>query len=159
MQSDAPPATTQSHTFAVASHDVCMNCHLTDPGQSAPGVSDNVSLVIDELNQWAATQAPAALQTNSGANNGVAIWEYTTPGGLIWQTNSAGYVTGWTLADQVNFSGPNAAGQALIPDNIKKARFDLYLVVNDGSLGAHNWIFALNLLSAAQNLVAQELYP
>ncbi len=159
MQSDAPPATTQSHTFAVASHDVCMNCHLTDPGQSAPGVSDNVSLVIDELNQWAATQAPAALQTNSGANNGVAIWEYTTPGGLIWQTNSAGYVTSWTLADQVNFSGPDAAGQALIPDNIKKARFDLYLVVNDGSLGAHNWIFALNLLSAAQNLVAQELYP
>jgi hypothetical protein len=154
MQPDAPPANTLSHMFEVASHDVCMNCHLTDPGQSAPGVSDNVSLVIDELNQWAATKAPAALRTN-----GTVIWEYTTPGGLIWQTNSAGYVTSWTLADQVNFSGPDAAGQALIPANIKKARFDLYLVVNDGSLGAHNWIFALNLLSAAQNLVAQELYP
>jgi hypothetical protein len=110
--------------------------------------------VIDELNQWAATQAPAALRTN-----GTVIWEYTTPGGLVWQTNSAGYVTSWTLADQVNFSGPDAAGQALIPDNIKKARFDLYLVVNDGSLGAHNWIFALNLLSAAQTLVTQELNP
>jgi hypothetical protein len=154
MQPDTPPATTLSHTFEVASHDVCGNCHLTDPGQSAPGVSDNVSLVIDELNQWAATRAPAALRTN-----GTVIWEYTTPGGLIWQTNSAGYVTTWTLADQVNFSGPNAAGQALIPDNIKKARFDLYLVVNDGSLGAHNWIFSLNLLSAAQNLIYQELYP
>jgi hypothetical protein len=129
-----------------------MNCHLSDPGQSAPGVSDNVSLVIDELNQWAATAAPAALQTN-----GVVAWEYTTPGGLIWQTNQTGQVTSWTLADQVNFSGPNTAGQALIPDNIKKARFNLYLVVNDGSLGAHNWIFALNLLFAAQSEVQQEL--
>ena len=106
------------------------------------------------MNQWAATKAPAALQTN-----GVVVWEYTTPGGLIWQTNSLGYVTGWTRVDQVNYSGPNAAGQALIPDNIKKARFNLYLVVNDGSLGAHNWIFALNLLSAAENLIYQELYP
>ena len=106
------------------------------------------------LDQWAATQAPAALQTN-----GAVIWEYTTPGGLIWQTNSLGYVISWTQTNQVNYSGPNAAGEALIPDNIKKARFDLYLVVNDGSLGTHNWIFALNLLSAAQNLVAQELDP
>jgi hypothetical protein len=152
MQNDTAPATAHGHTFAVVSHDLCMNCHLSDPGQSAPGVSDNVSLVIDELNQWAATQAPAALQTN-----GVVAWEYTTPGGLIWQTNQTGQVTGWTLADQVNFSGPDAAGQALIPDNIKKARFNLYLVVNDGSLGAHNWIFALNLLFAAQSEVQQEL--
>jgi hypothetical protein len=106
------------------------------------------------LNEWAATQAPAALRTN-----GVVAWEYTTPGGLTWQTNQTGQVTSWALADQVNFTGPNAAGQALIPDNIKKARFDLYLVVNDGSLGAHNWIFALNLLSAAENLIGQELHP
>jgi hypothetical protein len=154
MQNDTAPATTHSHTFAVASHDVCMNCHQIDPGESAIGVSDNVSLVIDELNRWAATQASAALRTN-----GAVIWEYTTPGGLIWQTNQTGQVTSWALADEVNFSGPDAAGQALIPDNIKKARFNLYLVVNDGSLGTHNWIFALNLLDAAQNLVEEELSP
>ena len=28
MQPDAPPATTQSHTFEITSYDVCMNCHL-----------------------------------------------------------------------------------------------------------------------------------
>jgi hypothetical protein len=56
-------------------------------------------------------------------------------------------------------SGPNAAGQALIPDNIKKARFNLNLVVNDGTLGLHNWIFALDLLNAADNMIYQELYP
>jgi len=109
--------------------------------------------VLVLLNDWAAAKG-AALQANS-----VVAWEYTTPGGLILQTNSLGYATGWTQLDQVNFSGPDAAGQALIPDNIKKARFDLYLVVNDGSLGAHNWIFALNLLTAAENMIYQELYP
>ncbi len=160
MQSDAPPATTQSHTFEVASHAVCMNCHPSDPGSSGPGISNEVTTVLVLLNNWAATQAPAALQTNSGAANGVAIWEYTTPGGLIVQTNSLGYVTGWILSDQViPNSGPNAAGQALIPDNIKKARFNLYVVVNDGTLGLHNWIFALDLLNAADNLIYQELYP
>jgi hypothetical protein len=154
LQQDAAPATAHSHTFEVDTDNVCMNCHLSDPGHSATGVSDNVSLVIDELNQWAATQAPAALRSN-----GIVAWEYTTPGGLTWQTNLSGYVTSWALADQVNFSGPDAAGQALIPDNIKKARFNLYLVVNDGSLGTHNWIFALNLLSSAESLIYQELQP
>jgi hypothetical protein len=68
-------------------------------------------------------------------------------------------VISWSQTNQVNYyNGPDAAGQALIPDNIKKARFNLYLVVNDGSLGTHNWIFALNLLSASENLIAQELY-
>lgn len=145
MQPDAAPASTHNHTFEMASHDVCMNCHLTEPGQSLSIISNNISLVIYELNRWAALKAPAALRTN-----GAVIWEYTTPGGLIWQTNQTGLVTGWTQVDQVNFSGPNAAGQALIPDNIKKARFNLYLVLNDGSFGAHNFIFAFNLLSAAQ---------
>ena len=153
MQPDAPQASIHSHTFAVASHDVCLNCHLDDPGSSGPDISNEVTTVIVLLNNWAATKG-AALQTN-----GVVAWEYTTPGGLILQTNSLGYATGWTLLDQVNYSGPGAAGQALIPDNIKKARFNLYLVVNDGSLGAHNWIFALNLLTAAEDLIYQEIYP
>jgi len=144
MQSDAPPATTHSHTFAVETHNVCVNCHLTEPGSSASIISNNVALVIQKLNQWAALRAPAALQTN-----GTVLWEYTTPGGLIWQTNSSGTVTNWMLADQVDFSGPNTAGQALIPDSIKKARYNLYLVLNDGSFGAHNFAFAFNLLLTA----------
>ena len=153
MQKDAAPANTHSHTFEVDSHDVCMNCHLFDPGQSVPDISNQVSTVIFLLNRWAAIKAPAALRTN-----GAVIWEYTTPGGLIWQTNSFGFVTGWTQVDQVNFSGPNAAGQALIPNNIKKARFNLYLVINDGSFGVHNSIFGRGLLTAAEFFVEQELF-
>ncbi|MGA2786917.1 MAG: cytochrome c family protein [Verrucomicrobiota bacterium] len=153
MQPDAPPATTQSHTFEVVSHNVCLNCHSTDPGSEGPGISNEVTTVLVLLKNWAATKG-AALQTND-----VVAWEYTTPGGLILQTNSLGYATGWTLSDQVNFTGPNAAGQALIPDNIKKARFNLYLVVNDGSLGTHNWFFALDLLFSAESMINQELSP
>ncbi len=152
MQSDGPPANLHSHTFAVASHDVCLNCHLYDPGSSGPGISNEVTTVIVLLNNWAAIKG-TALQTD-----GVVAWEYTTPGGLILQTNSLGYATGWTRLDQPNYSGPSAADQALIPDNIKKARFNLYLVVNDGSLGVHNWVFALNLLNTAENLIYQEIY-
>lgn len=153
MQKDAAPANTHSHTFEVAADDVCMNCHLFDPGHSVPDISNQVSTVIFLLNRWAAIKAPAALRTN-----GAVIWEYTTPGGLIWQTNSFGFVTSWTQLDQVNFSGPNAAGQALIPNNIKKARFNLYLVVNDGSFGVHNSIFARRLLTAAELFVQQALF-
>jgi len=153
MQTVNAPYTIHSHTFAIISHDVCMNCHLTEPGQSATLVSNNVALVIYELNLWAATMAPPALHTN-----GAVLWEYTTPGGLIWQTNQTGLVTSWQQVNEVNFTGPDAAGQTLIPDNIKKARFDLYIVVNDGTLGAHNLTFAINLLNAAQTLVLEELY-
>jgi hypothetical protein len=117
-----------------------------------PTISNNVALVIFALNQWAALQAPPALSTN-----GTVAWEYTTPGGLIWQTNSTGWVTAWSQQDSVDFTGPNAAGQALIPDNIKKARFNLYLVLNDGSYGVHNPFFAISLLNSAEDLVIQQL--
>jgi hypothetical protein len=152
MQPDAAPAMTQSHTFT-AGYDVCLNCHDGQTAQAAltPYLSNQVATVIFVLNLWAA-QAPPALLTN-----GVVPWEYTTPGGLTWQTNSSGGVTSWSLNNPVNFTGPNAAGQALIPDNIKKARFDLYLVLNDGSFGVHNPSFALGLLYSAEDFILQEL--
>jgi hypothetical protein len=150
---DAAPADTHSHTF-VPAYAVCQNCHDGAAAQSyfSPYVSNQVATVIFALNRWAAAQTNSLLTAK-----GVVAWEYTAPGGLLWQTNALGYVTSWTQADAVNFTGPNAAGQALIPDNIKRARFDLYLVVNDGSLGVHNPIFALNLLYSAQSFILQEL--
>jgi hypothetical protein len=87
-------------------------------------------------------------------------WEYTTPGGLTWQTNASGFVTSWTQNGTVNFTGPNAAGQSLLKTNfpnILRARFNLYLVLNDGSFGVHNPSFAIGLLDSAENWIAQEL--
>jgi hypothetical protein len=157
MQNDAPPATTQSHAFTFGNYNACLNCHPFDPDLlvqdvMVPAVSNQVYQIKYALDLWAATKAPAALQTN-----GAVAWEYTTPGGLIWQTNQSGTVTGWIQLDAVNFNGPDAAGQALIPDNIKRARFNLYLVLNDGSFGVHNPFFAIDLLDAAENWVTQEL--
>ncbi len=91
------------------------------------------------LNEWATNKAPAILGTarvsgHPGAGN-TPPRATLSPGG----------------------PGPNAAQQALIPVNIQKARFNLYLVLYDGSLGVHNPQYALTLLDAAQNWVEQEL--
>ncbi|MGC3961694.1 MAG: hypothetical protein QM813_28345 [Verrucomicrobiota bacterium] len=67
-------------------------------------------------------------------------WEYTTPGEL-----SAGT------------AGPTSAEQAQIPRRIQYARFNLYIVNNDGSLGTHNPLHILALLDAAQAWVQEEL--
>ena len=41
----------------------------------------------------------------------------------------------------------------------KKARFDLYLVLHDGSLGVHNPNYIASLLDAAQRYIEQEISP
>ena len=65
-----------------------------------------------DLDSWATNTGPAGVDQLRHA-----AWEYTNPGAL----SSGG-------------PGPtNAALQALIPVNIQKARFNLYLVYNDGS--------------------------
>ena len=56
-------------------------------------------------------------------------------------------------------SGPDAAEQALIPVNIQKARFNLYLVVHDGSFTTHNPIYSGALLDTAESWVRQEIGP
>jgi hypothetical protein len=127
------------HTFEVASDQLCFNCH-SDPAGLVQFVSNDISnqiqLTTTLLNLWATNAAPAALQTN-----GTVPWEYTTAGDL-----------------SPGGSGPNATGQALIPNDIKKARFDLYLVLYDGSYGVHNGPYDIQLLQSAQNWVDGQLY-
>jgi hypothetical protein len=88
-------------------------------------------------------------------------WEYPDADGLNWQVNPSGRITGWTQASltATNFNGPSAAGQSALTNypGILKARFDLYLVLNDGSHGAHNYLYSLFLLDSAQYFVQQEL--
>jgi hypothetical protein len=156
MSSVASTAAPHNHSLAV-NYDVCANCH---DGRAVAAMwssylSNKVSLVIYNLNRWSATKAPASLRTN-----GVVPWEYTTPGGLTWKTNAAGFVISWVQNDSVNFTGPNAAGQGLLTTNypgILKARFNMYLYLKDGSYSVHNPIFAYFLVDAAENWVLQEL--
>jgi hypothetical protein len=136
--SETQPAVT-GHSFSVMSFEACLKCHPL-PEQLVQFTSTTVSNQIAEikvaLDSWATTKAPDALRAKYGA----LAWEYTTPGAL----SSGG-------------AGPNATEQPLVPVNIQKARFNLYLVFHDGSFGVHNGPFALTLLDAAQAWVNQEL--
>ena len=142
MQKGAPPDqyhnATHSHTFTVDTYTVCKQCH-SDAAGLIHLTTNSISILIEglksSLDGWATNNAPAALRVKYGTR----AWEYTTPGDL-----------------SPGGSGPNSTEQALIPTNIKKARFNLYLVLYDGSFGVHNVFFSQDLLFAAQAWVDEE---
>ena len=130
-----------SHTYTVDTYDVCIQCHPFPQSfvKFAQGaVTNEISQIKGLLDVWALTKAPPALQQKYGTR----AWEYTNPGDL-----SPGGL------------GPDATEQAQIPVNIQKARFNLYLVLYDGSFGVHNGPYSFALLDAALNWVQQELNP
>ena len=140
--SSAQPATT-GHTFAMDNYTVCAGCHGSAVNASnsvvfwSGYISSRITEAQTSLNEWAITKAPAILGT---AKYGTRAWEYTKPGSL-----------------SPGGPGPNPTEQKLIPVNIQQARFNLYLVLYDGSLGVHNPHQSLTLLDAAQNWVDQAL--
>lgn len=131
------PGTT-GHSFAVASYDACVRCH-PQPEQltvfTTFAVTNRISQIKGYLDLWATINAPSALWNKYG----VRSWEYTTIGGL----SSGG-------------TGPTTAEQALIPDTIKRARYNLYLVFHDGSYGIHNPNHVIDLLDAAEAWIEEE---
>jgi hypothetical protein len=136
--SQAVPADT-GHKFTVDRYDLCLKCHpspepLVQFVQGA--MSNEMQQVKFDLNYWASQKAPASLWTKYGDRS----WEFTTPGSL-----------------SPGGPGPNASEQAQIPVNIQKARFNVYVVLSDGSLGVHNPEYAVALLQAAEDWIAEEL--
>jgi hypothetical protein len=129
------------HNFQVATYQLCLDCH-SDPTGLVQFASSTISNQIQQtktlLDMWATNAAPAELRTNYGT----LAWEYTTPGDLSATTNL----------------GPNKAQQTLISTNIMQARFDLYLVLYDGSYGVHNGPYDIELLQTAQSQVESQLY-
>jgi hypothetical protein len=127
------------HTFGVVTYQLCSNCH-NDPAGLVRFVTNSVALQIQQtksyLDYWAIMAAPPELQ-----KYGVYAWEYTTPGDL-----------------SPGGSGPSTADQAYVPDEIKKARFNLYLVLYDGSYGVHNAPYDVELLRAANTWIEGLLY-
>jgi len=91
------------------------------------------------LDQWALTKAP----TNLTAKYKQLVWEYNTAGGL---SSPDGTLKGPTTAEQ------NAATNG-VPNAIKEARFNLYLVYHDGSWGIHNTDYTMGLLQVAEDNV------
>lgn len=139
-----PPPGIYGHAIGVVdSYALCASCHVSAANASNLVVfvtavfTNQIQALQASLNEWATNQAPAILGT---AQYGTRAWEYTTPGAL-----------------SPGGPGPTAAQQALIPVNIQKARFNLYLVLYDGSFGVHNPLYSLRLLDTAQDWVEQEL--
>jgi hypothetical protein len=139
-----PPevAAVTGHSFRANTFESCAECHGS--GANAEGlknlihgfVANQIQQIKTMLDTWAATKSPGTLYSTYGSR----AWEYTRAGDL-----------------SPGGAGPNAAGQLLIPDNIKKARFNLYMVLYDGSYGTHNGPHALTLLNAARGWIQEEL--
>ncbi len=135
--SEQQPAAS-GHSFKVESFDMCQKCHALPEDLlqfTTNAVWAQIQEVKSALDLWALTKAPPALSAY-----GTRAWEYTSPGTL----SSGG-------------PGPSSAEQTLIPANIQKARFNMYVVFHDGSFGVHNARLAATLLDNALSWVQQEL--
>jgi hypothetical protein len=144
--SDAQSANT-GHNFTVYKYDLCQNCHVSvEPisflvGFVTNGVASDIQQVVFDLDYWASHSTNAAIESLY-AKYGNRAWEYTIPGSL----SSGG-------------PGPDAAEQTNIPVNIQKARFNLYVVHNDGSFGVHNPEYVSELISQAEQFIQEEMDP
>jgi hypothetical protein len=142
---DPENPTYTGHAFR-AHIEACTVCHTNSTGSSSATnlllatqaeISGMITTTKNLLDLWATTK-----NTNSWASTYEARgWEYTTPGELSNPTGSSSIV------------GPTSTQQAQIPQAIKDARFNLYLVAYDQSLGIHNAPYTRYLLEVAQQKV------
>jgi len=119
-------------------------CHTSGaPNYRATQVTttNRINGVVAMLRAWATSQGPV-LFPGTYQNYGQNAWEYTSPG---------------ALGDGSTNQGPSTADQPNLPDAIKQARFDLYMVNNDGSKGVHNPTFIPILLSDAETKVRGQI--
>lgn len=138
------PTGESGHKFTLTSYEACASCHGS--AGNAQGFASLISSIItslsedvkEGLDQWGTTKSPMPIRSY-----GSLAWEYENAGQL-----SSPDGTG---------RGPIKDEQLHIPLNIQKARFNLYLVANDGSYGVHNGPLAISLLQAALSWVTTEL--
>ena len=130
----------------------CYPCHIdaADAASKVEATQGDIKKRIQDvkalLNQWGTTAADAALRTKYGA----FAWEYNYMGQVTDPTGALG---------AAGTRGPTAAEQNVVPDEIKQARYNLYLVEHDGSYGVHNTKYAQDLLKVATDLVKAKLAP
>jgi len=138
------PPGESGHKFTLTSYDTCARCHGS--AANAESFTDFIEGIVTSLSEdvkgdldlWGTTKSPVPIRSY-----GALAWEYENAGQLS-SPDGTGH-------------GPTQDEQQYIPANIKKARFNLYLVLNDGSFGTHNGPLAISLLQAAQSWVTTEL--
>jgi PKD repeat protein len=129
------------HTFQMDPNGCALGgCHTTGWPDYRDYQIENTNLitsVVDLLNSWATSNGPALFGSRYN-NYRQNAWEYTSPG---------------SLGSTVTTKGPTTSDQLLLPTAIQQARFDVYMVFSDGSLGVHNPTFIPLLLKDAENKV------
>jgi hypothetical protein len=164
-------ANVTGHKFVSDNNGCLASCHssltsaqlVTKTYNSKANVSNSIVRVVSLLKQWGLTVAPAILQTNYGT----CAWEFPSPLAYFGSksTNVIGGVTYKFL------TGPprtwNGAGGApsgtndnlqlsVVPQDIWKARFSLYAIYYDQSLGIHNPTYVKSLLADAETRVMNQ---
>lgn len=117
-------------------------CHGSVPNyeEVQHTTTNRLGQIVSLLNQWAVAKGTnlfGAANATKYKDNG---WEFTTIGALASITNA----------------GPSSSDQLKLPDAIKMARFNLYMVLHDGSLGIHNPRFASGLITDAETKVLSQ---
>ena len=143
-----------AHTFEVETNGCYRSgCHngVTDPDMNAKmtatraDVSNRIMVVRTMLDAWAAsTNCPSAI-TNThkvAGSNRTIKWEYS----------SVGDISKWGVTS--TNTGPSSGQQNLIPMPIRQARFNIYIIAYDESMGVHNPDWARYLIAAASNKVS-----
>jgi hypothetical protein len=132
------------HTFEPELHGcTATGCHSTESVAHVlwTGAQSESKAAIQNvkglLDNWALTKAPEALREKYGT----LAWEFSNEGQLSNPTGDS------------SIAGPTSAEQSGIPDEIKKARFLLYMVEHDGSYGIHNGDYSRFLLAEAEKLI------
>jgi PKD repeat protein len=124
------------HTFALNTRGCTISgCHGSLPDYEAvmEETEESLAHAVDLLNQWSLTFGTHLFGPVNAARYKENGWEYTTRGSLSTATNA----------------GPSSADQLKIPNAIKQARFNLYMVSYDGSGGIHNPRYATALINDA----------
>jgi hypothetical protein len=127
----------------------CQPCHIdeADAASKVEATQTDVKRRIADLKalleRWGATASDPTLR----AKYGTLAWEYNTVGDIT------------DPAQVMGAKGPTAQEQNVVPDEIKQARFNLYVVAHDLSYGVHNTKYAQDLLRIASDLVNTKLAP
>ena len=158
---------TTGHSFASDNNGCLASCHSSlTPAQLVAkttnlklAVTNSFVRVVSLLNQWGTTIAPAILRTNYAQ----LAWEFPSPGafGTKSTNNGVKYLVGPPSAYKPT-SGAFPAGTndnlqlSTVPQDIRIARFSLYMLYYDQSLGVHNPTYVKALLADAENRVMNQ---
>lgn len=155
------------HSFASDNIGCLASCHSSlTPAQLVAKtaslkltVTNGLVRVVSLLNQWGTNIAPAILRTNYAQ----LAWEFTSPGvfGTKSTNNGVKFLVGPPKTYNPTFgtvpSGTNDNLQlSTVPQDIRIARWSLYMIYYDQSLGVHNPTYVKALLADAENRVMNQ---